>query len=948
MRSKAVLTCCGTLLLISGATAMAGVRVAHLRTEYLTHPLGIDAVQPRLSWVLESDEREVRQAAYQILVAGAKDELGGDKGGLWDSGKVLSGDTAQIVYAGATLKSGQQVFWKVRVWTDGDLPSSWSEAGSWRMGPLEPAAWQAQWISAPGVLQGGDPPPALPSPMFRKVFSLSKPMKQALVTVSSLGLYELRINGQRVGDALLTPEWTDFKKRVQYQTYDVTALLTGGRNVVGAMLGDGWYAGRIGISHVDPAGPLRNFYGRRLHLAAQIVIEYQDGSSETVITDGAWKATTEGPIIKACILDGEVYDARKEMPGWDKDGYDDSGWKPVEVQDRIGARLVAQPNEPVRVTEELEPVKITESQPGRWVVDFGQVLAGFCRAEFNAPAGTTITLRHAEVLNQDGSVYRDNLRMAVYEGDKNLKWGKYLGARQEDQYTSRGGAGVFEPRFTYHGFRYVEITGLPSKEALVSIKARVFHSAPPVSGRFECSSPLLNKLMSNITWTLRDNLPSVPTDCPQRDERLGWMGDMLVFAQPACYLMDMAGFFTKWSADIRDAQAKDGRYPDFAPHPFDPDARFSGVPAWGDCGVVVPWRMYVNYGDKRILAEHFDSARRWVDWIHSNNPDLLWKSKRHNDYGDWLNGDTLDLAKFGFPKGGSEVPKETFATAFFQQSAAIVAKMATVIGKTEEAARYAKLAEDIRTAFIKAYVKEDGRIAGNTQSSYALALNLGLLPEDKRAAAVGYMIERVKAYKDHISTGFHTSIMLMNELTRAGRNDVAYMLINNRTIPSWGYTIEQGATTIWERWDGYVEGRGFQNAGMNSFCHYAIGSVGEWMYRTILGIHPDESHPGYRHFELRPVPGGGLAWAKGSYDSISGRIASEWKLDGGTLTLKVTVPANTTASLYLPAAVESGVTESGEPVGRARGIKAVRMENGVLACELGSGTYTFVSTGVGQ
>jgi alpha-L-rhamnosidase len=566
------------------------------------------------------------------------------------------------------------------------------------------------------------------------------------------------------------------------------------------------------------------------------------------------------------------------------------------------------------------------------VVDFGQNLAGWCRVKLRGQAGQTIRLRHAEVLQDDGMIYRDNLRMQALGGE--------LGARQEDQFILRGGdLEIHEPHFTYHGFRYVEVVGLSSKPAADFIVARHFHSATEPTGEFACSSPLLNQLMSNIVWTHRDNMHSIPTDCPQRDERLGWMGDMLVFAQPAIFNMDMAAFFTKWVRDIRDDQAQDGRYPDFAPHPFKPDERFSGVAAWGDCGVVVPWRMYVNYGDRRVLAEHFDSARRWVDWLARENPDLLWKNKRHNDYGDWLNGDTLKLE--GFPKGEAEVPKEVFATAFFQHSTQLVARMAQVLGRQEDAARYGKLADDIRAAFVKAYIGEDAQVKGNTQSAYALALAFGLMPEGRRAAAAERMVQRVHDYRDHISTGFHTTILLMNELTRAGRSDVAYKLINNRTSPSWGYSIENGATTIWERWDGYVKGRGFQDPGMNSFCHYAIGSVGEWMYRTILGINPDESRPGFEHMELRPVPGGGLTFAKGKYHCIRGEIRSEWTLDEGTLNYKVTVPANTTATLYLPTADAAGVRESGKPLAEAQGVLGSKAEKNLAVVELGSGSYEF-------
>ncbi len=951
--SKLILTCGAASLLCVGAL-MAEVAVTHPRCEYLVNPLAIDAAAPRLSWIVAADGRGVVQSAFRILAAAGEESLAAEKGDLWDTGKVTSSQTAPVLYAGKPLAPGAYVFWKVKVWTADGRESAWSAPAFWRTGFPRPADWKAKWVSARGPLPEGTPPPPQPSPYLRTSFTLQKKPVRAVLSCTSLGLYLTYVNGQSLFDNVqkpdstaamerfLAPEWTNYAKHVQYQAYDVTVLLKEGKNALGAVLGEGWYAGRIGISHIVPDGGLRNFYGRRLALLAQLDVEFADGTKQTIATDGTWKSFQDGPIVKACILDGEVQDARKRIPNWSDATFDDSAWQPVEVLPAPAAALVAQPDEPVRQTAELSPVKETQPAPGTYIFDFGQEIAGVCRIKVTGPAGTTVTLRHAEMLADDGTLYRDNLRMKIYAGDPNLKWGKYLGARQEDQFTLRGeGDEIFMPRFTYHGFRYVEVTGLPERAALTTIQAIAFHSAPAVTGSFECSDPLLNQLMSNIVWTLRDNLHSVPTDCPQRDERLGWMGDMLVFAQPACYLMDMAGFFTKWAQDIRDAQADDGRYPDFAPHPFDPNARFSGVPAWGDAGVIVPWRMYVNYGDTRVLAAHFESARRWVDWIRANNPDLLWKNKRHNDYGDWLNGDTLKLEGFGYPKGGSEVPKEVFATAFFQHSTLLVGKMAAAIGRVGDAVKYIRLAEDIRAAFVRAYVKDDGEVRGDTQAGYALALGFELLPEDLRAKAAARMATRVADYKGHISTGFHTTVHLMNELTRYGYHDVAYRLITNRTIPSWGYTIEQGATTIWERWDGFVKGRGFQDQGMNSFCHYAIGSVAEWMYGTMLGINPDEKAPGYAHFLLRPRPGGGLTWAKGSYDSLRGRIASQWKVEGDVTSYAFSVPANTSATLYLPAKDKSAVTEGGRPAESAESVRFLRQEGDCALFELGSGTYAF-------
>ncbi len=917
---------------------MANVNPAQLRCEYLENPLAVQPEQPRLSWILESDRRGTMQTAYHILAARSPETLASDKGDLWDTGKVNSDQALHIAYAGKPLSSGQPVWWKVRVWSNHDESSDWSAPAMWRMGILKEADWKAKWIAAPGDLDRETP---YPSPMFRRDFMLDRPVKRATAIASALGLYELHLNGRKIGDRVLAPEWTDYNSHVQYQAYDVTDALTNGANAVGAILGDGWYAGRLGISHIvdNGKGPLRAHYGKRLHFLLQLEVEFEDGSSQTIVTDDGWTFTTDGPVRKACILDGEVYDARKEIDGWSEPEFDGKDWKKVMVVDEVKPKLVAQPNEPIRVTEEVAPVEITEPAEGIYVVDFGQNLPGWVRLEVDAPAGTTIRIRHAEVLEEDGNIYRTNLRM---EPLKHVHPG--LGARQEDEYTCAGdGREVYEPRFTYHGFRYVEVAGLPGKLSKDAIVARVLHSAPPITGELETSNAMFNKLVQNILWTQRSNMHSTPTDCPQRDERMGWTGDILAFAQTACFNMDMAAFLTKWLRDMRDDQADDGRFPDFAPHPYDSNKLFSGVPAWGDAGVTVPWQMYLNYGDTRILEVHFEAARRWVDWIHANNPDLLWKNERNNDYGDWLNGNTFQLQGHGFPEGVAEVPKDLLATAFWHHSTSIVARMADLTGKSKEAAKYSKLADDIEAAFVKAYVEEDAIVQGDTQAGYALALNFDLMPEGQRERAAQRMVDAVEHYKWHMSTGFHATFRLMNELTRYGHNDVAYRLLNNKTIPSWGYSIEQGATTIWERWDGYVKGRGFQDPAMNSFNHYAIGSVGEWMYKTILGINPDLDHPGYKQFTLQPQPGGGLEWAKGSYDSIRGTIASAWKLDGDTLTLNITIPANTTAKLYVPAKAAADVTEGGKPADQAEAVTFDRMDGDFAVFTVGSGEYTFVA-----
>jgi alpha-L-rhamnosidase len=924
---KRVISLLSVLMLALAPTPVPGQGVSRLiaselRCEYLINPLAIDTREPRLSWTIESNTRGAKQTAYQILVATTAASLAANKGDLWDTGKIASNETIQIAYQGKPLQSRQQCSWKVRVWDQNDKATSWSKPARWSMGLMEPADWSAKWV--------GDKLPSVENvsaTMLRREFKLSSKVKRAIVYASALGVYELHINGQRVGDQLLAPEFTDYNSRTQYQAYDVTELLRPGTNAIGAVLGDGWYAGSVGLAQMA-LKKKRNIYGDHPRFIAQLEVELADGMKERVATDESWRTSREGPIRSSDILDGEAYDARREMPGWDAPAFDDKAWQAADVGPNVRTTLVAQPNEPIRVTREIKPISVSEPKPNIYVFDMGQNMVGWCRLKAHDAAGTTVTIRHAEMLNDDGTIYTDNLRAA----------------KQVDTYTMRGidrpgGVETFEPHFTYHGFRYVEVTGLRTKPRPDAIAGRVFHSAMTEAGSFECSDPTLNKLWQNILWTQRGNMLGIPTDCPQRDERLGWMGDIQIFVGTGIFNMDMAAFFTKWMRDVRDAQAEDGRFADFSPHPFGKDKIFTGVPGWGDAGIVVPWRVWQQYGDKRMLAESLESGKRWVEFIRSSNPDLLWKNKRGNDYGDWLNSDTLIYE--GFPSKGGQVPKEIFATMMFAYATDLVSRMAKVLGKDDEAKKHKQLFEDIKAAFNKAYVAEDGRIQGDTQAGYAIALHFDLLPEKLRPPAVKYMLEGIERYKGHMSTGFHSTYRMMLELTGSGHNDVAYKLINNHTFPSWGYSIENGATTIWERWDGYVKGRGFQNKGMNSFNHYAIGAVGEWMYRVILGINNDDVHPAYEHFVIRPYPGGELKWARGSYDSIRGKIESGWSLAAGKVRLDVRIPASTAATVYVPAKDAANVMESGKPASTATGVKFLRMEDGAVVFLVQSGSYTF-------
>ncbi len=793
----------------------------------------------------------------------------------------------------------------------------------WSIHALEDPHWKSEFLVDGDLLSHGplgtEP---LPIPMFRREVSLDAAPVRAMAYVSALGIYELFVNGKRVGDRMLAPEWTDYRQRVQYQAYDVTDLLSAGGNAIGAVVADGWYAGRLGLAGIVPDGPPRRIYGPTPALFVQIELELADGRRETIATDESWRCTREGPWRLADLLDGVSYDARREMPGWTIAGFDDSAWGPVALA-RPDVRMSPQPNEPIRVAQEVRPQSVARLGPYSFLVDFGQNLTGWCRMSASAPAGTQVTLRHGEMRDENGGLYTTNLRTAA----------------QQDVYIFRGGGReVFEPRFTYHGFRYVEVAGLAEAP---EITACVVHSNPMETLEFSCSDPQLNRLMQNVLWTQRSNMHSVPTDCPQRDERLGWMGDILAFAETAMFNMDMAAFFTKWLRDVREAQARDGRFGDVSPHPYDPNHRFSGAPAWADAGVFVPWSAYVRYGDKRLLAEQYDAAKKWVEFVHSNNPDGIWRNLRGNDYGDWLNSDTLVLPDM--PKVTGEMPKEAFATAFLAQSTRLLGKMAGVLGKPDEEKRYEAAWRKVQEAFVQQYVQPDGKILGDTQAGYAIALEFDLLPEELRPKAVEHLLAAIEAYGGHLSTGFHATRCLMRQLVARGYTDVAYKLLNNRTPPSWRYPIEQGATTIWERWDGYVAGRGFQNPGMNSFNHYAFGCIGEWLVEAVAGIRVIEDGDAMRRFEIRPVPGGSLTTATAEYRSIRGPIRVRWSLVDGQFEMRVTVPAGCEATVYVPTSDPASARISGRPFSEAPGVKALDPIAGAAVCRVRAGEYSFTA-----
>ncbi|WP_051554741.1 glycoside hydrolase family 78 protein [Maribacter antarcticus] len=918
------------------------IELLELKCEYLKNPIGIDVLSPRLSWKIKTTSDDIinqEQVAYQILVATSPEKLSEVDADLWNTGQIISDSNKQITYQGTELNSKQKCYWKVKIWNNESNYTAWSEVAKWSMGLLEDSDWSAEWIgNKPDLAQKGYkdyltdyrsknavPKTILPvppsSPMLRKRFSVTKEVSDAMLYVSALGYYEIGLNGNKVGNHVLSPEWTDYNKRVQYQTYDVTQNLENGENVLFAILGDGWYLGMLGPTKWHTDYPRRGVYGNDRRLIAQLVINYRDGTKEVIDTDESWKINSDGYIISADNFLGQKIDARKIPSGWRNIKFDDVSWTNAFVDSSLQKNLEAQKNEPIRVYKEFEPVEIMEIGD-IFIVDFGQNLTGWTKLEIQGNRGASLKIRHGEMLNEDGTLYTANLAAAI----------------QEDDYILSGKQDVFEPSFTYHGFRFIEVSGLNQALDKEMISALAIGSDPEITGVFECSNPKLNQLWHNIVWTQRNNMTSVPTDCPQRDERMGWMGDAQVFCQTSMFSMDMAAFYTKWIKDIRDAQSERGTFPDIAPHTNKPDIRFSNAPAWADAGVIIPWRMYQNYGDKEILIGHYDAMKRYLENIKSQNPDHIWLNDVGNNYGDWLNANTIDAKGYSNERG--EVPKDVFATAFYANSVKLFTKIAVVLDKKEDAKTYQVLYENIRKKFNEAFVDKNVRIKGNTQSAYALALNFDLLPKEKQTFAFEHLIECIEEYDYRISTGFVTTIMLMKELVRRGRVDIAYNLIESERFPSWIYSIDQGATTIWERWDGYVKGRGFQNPGMNSFNHYSIGAVGEWMYRIILGINPSEEHPGFKHFTIKPQQGGTLTWAKGSYKSINGLISSEWRKDKKQFKLDVEIPINTSATIILPVNRNAPIKLNSKSLAIEMINSDHNMEN-ETAIDLGSGKYSF-------
>ncbi|VVJ25192.1 alpha-L-rhamnosidase (EC [Amycolatopsis camponoti] len=773
--------------------------------------------------------------------------------------------------------------------------------GTWKANQTGPDGWQqpgfddSSWTAARALTAYGTGPwganvaVSAPAPLLRKSFTVSKPVASARLLTTALGLQETHLNGVKVGGEVLAPGWTDYAKRLQYRVSDVTRQIKPGENVLGAMVGNGWYSGSIGI-----AGSQK--YGTEPWYSAQLKLTFTDGTSTTVATDGTWKSG-DGAIRADDLYQGETYDARLAT-GWDRPGFDDRTWAAPRVKTGAKPNLVPQADNGVTVQQEFKPVAWTQPKPGVWVADLGQNFSGWNRLSVTGPAGTTVTMRHAEVLNPDGTIYTTNLRAA----------------QATDRFTlaGTGGTETYEPRFTVHGYRYVELTGLPSAPTASTLTGRAMWTSGAQTGTFTSSNTLVNQLQHNILWGERSNMLSVPSDCPQRDERLGWTGDIGIFAGTSTFNLDVANFLGKFSDDLVDAQHDDGSFTDVAPGVLSG----SGTAGWGDAGVIVPYTLWQRYGDTGVIDEHFAAMVKWVEYLRSTSgADLI---RDHQTFGDWLNVN-------------DNTAQDLISTAFFAWSSRLVSRMAAATGHTAEATKYGTLADQIGTAFTNRFTQADGTVGANTQTGYVLALAFGLLPASRVQPAADKLAARVAAAGGHLSVGFLGVENLLPVLASHGHADVAYQVLLQPDFPGWGYMIGHGATTIWERWDGIKPDGSFNDPGMNSFNHYGLGSVGDFLYRSVGGLSP--ASPGYASLLVAPRPGGGVTSAKSAYETPYGGAVSDWSVSAGKLTLRVTVPAGSSATVQVPTSQPGSVVAPPEAVPSSSGSYFVP-----------AGSYVFTAT----
>ena len=878
----------------------AQLTVHHLLTNNRINPIGVDDSLTRFSWQLSGNYKNIRQQAYQITVYDAQEK----NATVWFSGKVNSSQSVMISVRLPKMIANKRYSWKVQVWDEAGNTSISTEAAFFQIGLFHASNWKAQWIEASPFADSI----GRPSPLFRKTFPVNKKVTLATAYITAHGLYEAYINGKRVGDGKLTPGWTVYAARLPYQAYDVTQHLQKGLNACGVMVGSGWYRGYIGFSNQ------KNFYGTSVGLLMQIHIQYEDGSSEILGTDNSWTCST-GEVRYAELYNGETIDHTKTKAGFSMANYDAGNWQKVIPAQYSLQNLVATENELITQQEVIKPIKLMKTPAGETVIDFGQNLVGWVAMSIKGKTGDSIKISHAEVLDKQGNFYTDNLRAA----------------RAVDVYVLKGGEQeFFEPHFTFHGFRYIKIEGNASELKPEQFEAKVLHSNMPVTGTFSTSNELINQLQHNILWGQKGNFLDVPTDCPQRDERLGWTGDAQVFSRTAAYNMNVHNFFSKWLKDLAADQLADGAVPFVIPNVLGNTAVASA--GWADAATIIPWNMFLAYGDTQLLRTQFPSMKKWVNYMKGKSKDDLWNTGFH--FGDWL---------FYRPEDDNDgraavTDKYLIAQCFYAHSIQLLIQSANVLGLTEEVTEYTRLLERVVNAFQQEYVTPSGRLVSSTQTAYVLSLQFNMLPVHLRKSTAERLAENIRSYGIHLTTGFLGTPYLCEVLTRFGYTSLAYQLLLQETYPSWLYPVKMGATTIWERWDGIKQNGTFQTPGMNSFNHYAYGAIGDWMYRTMAGIKEDEAGAGYKKIIIQPQTGGNFSKVSATLQTYYGLVSSSWQIQQSIFQLDVEIPANTTAVICLPTPKKGDITESGSRINISN---LSPDEFGNVKIPVGSGKYHF-------
>lgn len=888
--------------------------------------MGLDTPQPRFGWQLTSDHRAEFQTAYQILAASSSAKLARGEADVWDSGKVASGESVHVIYAGPPLQSGQRVWWKVRVWDAAGRASEFSQPAWFDMALPSPTDWRARWIQRKS--NGPIPEEQMfddhPAPLLRKEFALERKVARARAHVSGLGYYELRLNGEKVGDHVLDPGWTSYGKRVLYSTYDVTAQLKRGRNALGIMLGNGWF-NPLPLrmwGHINPRDALVIGEPRAI---LQLVIEFADGTSQTIVTDETWRAS-DGPVLRNSVYLGEVYDARREQPGWDSPGFDDSRWETAvaATEPKLGP-LCAQDAPPIRVTRTLKPVKLTEPKPGVFIFDFGQNFSGWAQLRVRGEAGTRVRLRSGELLYDDGTL---NGMTAVCgqikRGGKDYRYdgvGQPKTAFQLDEYVLKGrGLEVFTPRFTFHGFRYVEVTGFPGRPTLDSLEGLRLNSDVASAGSFECSNEMFNRIQTMVRWTELANVFSVQSDCPHR-EKFGYGGDIVASSEMAMLNFDMARFYAKAAQDLADDVRTNGGFTETAPFVGISDQGLgdkSGPIGWGTAQPLLLLQLRQYYGEQLLLEQQYEATKKWLALLQSKSRDGI------------LDNGISDHESL-VPK-----PRALTGTAFYYFNAKLFEQLALALGRTADAQHASALADQIKSAFNKKFLEPGtGRYDIASQACQGFALYHGLAPAEEQPRVLDVLLRDIAGHGQHLTTGIFGTKYMLDALTTAGRADVACDIVNQRTFPGWGHMLERGATTLWEHWE-------FSD---NTFSHNhpMFGSVSEWFYKALAGIQPAPDAVGFDKILIKPQPVGNLRWVRARHETVRGRIVSEWTNVGGEFKLRVRIPANASALVSVPSKDASRVTESGRPAVNAPSVKFIRMEGSSALFAVGSGEYEFVA-----